>query len=428
MNVSVSYAPSTVMLMPRISIKIDPNDPPRTYGPGDEVVGEIVLHDARPGLFGEIKMKLWGGIRLPVARGNLGKDNSRSRHLMFASERTVSDRAVSAQSKPLEAGERRSWPFTISFPRKMSRVPDGGIEDDGLPPSWQGQQHQTGACIEYKLTAVIYKHRSHLALYEGNKLLRFTPELPANYILPDPLDQSCEETFTVRSLKLLPKNQERDLSFREKTKSMFQRDKLPEAAFKFSVTWPGVVVVGSRLYLYAGIEHLPEQNSPANLPSPQVRLLSLTVTLKAYDQVESHGISQPHADTLVGDNNIAWKYIWSDAGAFGKDEGWTKRLSTDLPEHIESTFTTWKIKRMYRVKILAVLTVGDKRCSYEAKPGPFDSSTSMELLPRRASHSRRPSLSPRASASPSRPAVYRSRAGDEEDLPAYEEALLAPAR
>ncbi|KAF2097755.1 hypothetical protein NA57DRAFT_76564 [Rhizodiscina lignyota] len=136
--------------------------PPKTYGPGEQVTGKVNIFNSKPELIGAIEIKLWGGIRTEITRGDSRNQTTyTSHHLMFVKQSTIN-----AHSTPLDGGRDYSWPFAISFPTLMPKRSGPTLHhvDDTLPPTFTHHQYGSGAFVEYKLTASIYKHESHLSI------------------------------------------------------------------------------------------------------------------------------------------------------------------------------------------------------------------------------------------------------------------------
>lgn len=391
---------------------IRPDFHPRSYGTGDTITGEVVLENAPPELIGRIFIELWGRTKTKIMRRNgNSRVTYRGRHHLFS--KTV---VVHTESTPLERGGTYKWPFVMAFPTGLPSIKDSDQQvNNRLPPSFEDNAMEWGAhyesFIEYKLNASICRHQSNEVMHFTDLGIKYAPTFPADKPIPDPRNQTFMQRFMAKSLLLLPENDGRELTFKEKTKSVFHSSKLPAAAFKFTATCPSVVLAGTKFILMAGLEHLPGETTAPQTPT--VELQSIYASLKCYTSVVAEGAFHNPQDTA---ESTLWKKTWTGLRAFNKGEAWTKILSTALPGMLAPTFKTFNISRQYCLKIHATIKCADKTFDFVAGSG----RTTLLVLPRQAERRQEVDVGAASSAAGDIPPPA------EEQLPSYQEALTAP--
>ncbi|KAF2096493.1 hypothetical protein NA57DRAFT_78096 [Rhizodiscina lignyota] len=325
---------------------IRPDFANQNYGTGDTVTGQVMLLNAKPELIGRVFIELWGRTKTKIIRRNgNSRVTYRGRHHLFSKVEVIQQ-----TSTPLEAGHTYGFPFSVTFPTTLPPMADGSDQglDKTLPPSFRDDEMEWGAhfesFVEYKLTANICRHQSNIVMRTTELALNYVPTLRNDQVVPDGRSTSSSQKFIARSLLLLPENEGRELTFKEKTKSVFSSSKLPAAAFKFTVSYPTTVLAGDRFLISAGIEHLPGESTA---PTPAVELQSIYISLKGWTNVQAEGVFHNPQDNLEA---TLWKKQWINVGLFNKGEGWTKMLSTALPELLPPTFKTFNMGRSYCFK------------------------------------------------------------------------------
>lgn len=402
--------------MSRHIFDIDIGNRSRAFGTEGTIFGNVFISNSKAELIGRIRLDLSGRTKTKIVRkrGNNSRSVYRGRHSLFSKSIIIQ-----STSTPLQAGQSYSWPFSISFP---GNLPPSAIQqrlpspvDDELPPTFRDENIGFGTdyegFVEYTLRATVFKHQSGAAIYTHEIPVKYLPTFPIGRAVPDPRDRSASQTFDARSLLLLPENEGRELTFKEKTKSVFQSSKLPNSVFRFTVSYPTIVLAGSRFMITAGIEHIPSSSTAPQVP--QVEIDQLYVSLKGYSHMEAEGTFHEHAhdseDTL-------FKKTWGKIGPFTKGEGWTKMLSATFPEHIPASFKTYNITRRYFLKVAAKLKCVDKNFDFVAQSG----RSQLLVLPRRRPAAQEQLPAPTAASSSAAPPV-------EDELPSYQEALAEPA-
>ncbi|OAF98569.1 uncharacterized protein CC84DRAFT_429785 [Paraphaeosphaeria sporulosa] len=329
--------------------------------------GNVVLRNAKPELIGSIRMVLSGRTKTKIVEKNNRNATYRGRHFLFI-QKTV----INAESTPLEPGQKYIWPFTIAFPTFLP-PPDirAASVDGSTPPTFRADDISfsvNAKCfVEYMIAAIIFKHQSRVVLHKREKVVKYVPNFPHHQELPPQMDKLWNQKFMARSLLLLPENEGRCLTRREKVKSVFQSSKLPCSAFQFNVSFPTCLLVGHKLRIFTTIAHLSEESTV--IRPPQVTLATLSVVLKSRTSLQADGTFHPHNHVQ---QSTCWTRTWTNDGPFLESENWQQTFDATLPRTLHPTFNTYNISRSYYLKITGILKCANEKFDVKVRGGYID--------------------------------------------------------
>lgn len=399
--------------MSRHIFDIDVGSRARAYGTEGTISGNVFIQNSKAELIGRIRVDLSGRTKTKIVRkrGNNSRSVYRGRYTLFSKSIIIN-----STSTPLTAGQTYRWPFAVSFPSLLPpNNPRPAGTDDTLPPTFRDENVgfviDYESFVEYTIRATIFKHQSAAPVYTHEIPVTYSPTFPIGRQLPDPGDRSSSETFDARSLLLLPENQGRELTLKEKTRSVFQSSKLPNSTFRFTVSYPTRVLAGSRFMITAGIEHIPGSSTAPE--TPQIEIDNLYVSLKGATHISAEGVFHEHGHSS---EDTLFKQTWRNVGPFTKGDGWTKMLSATFPERVPVSFHTVNITRRYFLKVAAKIKCVDKSFDFVAQSG----RSILQVYPRRDQAIPAPPPAAEAASSSQAPPEV-------EELPTYQEALSEPA-
>ena len=280
------------------TINLEGTPPGGLYRSGDRVTGQVTLRCAKDEAVGSVGISFYGISKVKIKRSN-GQSTSvyRSKALFFSHVIQL----YQGHYKLREA--EYNWPFEFTMPHVTDKIrqPDEFKPDfpyligEGmpLPPSWSCYHRGFGssyeAAIEYRLEAKL-ERPANASIFatskESRRCIAYAPNGPE--FEPDPQINIRRRAFTRQSLLLLPENAGRELTLREKTRSLFHSQDLPSSTFSICVYVPQVIQVGRIVPLSIGIEY--DLNKTTAPVTPLVTLKSLEVTVKTYVNVRSPSI------------------------------------------------------------------------------------------------------------------------------------------
>jgi hypothetical protein len=354
-----------------LSIRLDsPASPHSTCVVGDKVSGSVVLKSLQDEAVGSVQITFFGRAKTKIHRSN---GQSTTTYKGRADFFRYTESLYNAKYT-LRAGEY-AWPFTFTFPNAtLQNNPytqwkaTGGFNNQPghpLPPTFSASHHGFSgnyeSFIEYKLEATLSRPPESYVFFarglNADVRLNYSPTRALEN--PDPELMRKFQTITHSSLLLLAENEERSLTFKEKTKSIFKSNDLPRSCFSIFADLPRVICSGQRIPVFIGIEHKLHQSTAPQMPIVKLRSLALrilaTTSVRAPTRLSFSGdVTDTTTDKMPLEN-----------GSF---------LSVPLTEHmdlreyyanhvgklLEPTFSTYNICRSYRLDLKLTVQCVDK--------------------------------------------------------------------
>ncbi|KAH8688449.1 hypothetical protein BGZ61DRAFT_453226 [Ilyonectria robusta] len=286
------------------------------FAPGDTVTGcvyrqaQIVSPDA------SIILRLHGRTksRIHFSRGDLGVETYRGRFNLI----NTADHTQTLFQGPLhlpDGSDEQVWPFTITLPKyvdhtTLGKVPElcswlpytgGDVATRPLPSTFHQQHSGFRATIE---GFVEYFLRAELNVAgQGSSDVK-EAVLPLNVRTLDPNAPIADFKLmpfrsprTLSSFRLIPGNEDVELSFSQKTKRLFGSKKVPTIKFNVEVDFPTVIQLENPNHIPFLVRLIPDwEKSSAVLKGVEqkVRLRQFTMSIMAQTEVMCEGTSAPH--------------------------------------------------------------------------------------------------------------------------------------
>lgn len=271
-------------------------------------------------------------------------------------------------------GKGREWPFAFTVPHNhvidaypplpsswhthdshwSTFGPDdrfSGNTSFQLPPSFRADVLQCSAYVEYSLTAQLWLSRGGNTRkpLRAEREITLAPLPPASFPLPG---QSYDR-LAIRSLRLLPENETRKLSFKEKAGGFFHRSGLPMFEFQCTGILPQAVSLGERPSFT--LQLMPDtQISTAPMPaSLTLKHCCITVYGLTLARVPRLGSYEYRNDRRVVFQDEA---LFAEGACLNKGNGYSVTMSLSRPvTGFKPTFTTYDISRSYTIRVQWVL-------------------------------------------------------------------------
>lgn len=187
------------------------------------------------------------------------------------------------------------------------------------------------------------------------KLLKVTSLPPASFGV-GARNIQARQLMSVRSLLLLPENQGRELTFKERTKSVFQPSNLPDFYFEATVSMPNRMALGESLRFELNIgPQLEKSSAPA---VPLIELIDFEYKIKAVTEVRSYGSlsgdvtngAEENVLREIRESQRAGKKLIKSIATLDKGNEFKTVYSTGKITGLAPSFTTYNIVRYYLVK------------------------------------------------------------------------------
>jgi hypothetical protein len=361
--------------MPPFCIRVDSPSPNSICVIGNKVTGAVILNSAEDQAVGSVQITFFGRAKTKIYRSNgQSRQTYKGRADFFRFTETLYTGKFT-----LRANEY-VWPFSFAFPdAALSCVgqgqwkPSGGFHSQSrhpLPPTFSASHHGFSgnyeSFIEYKLEAKLSRPPDSYVFYsrgiEADASLKFSPTRAIESPEPDFKMQS--RNLSHSSLLLLPENEGRALTFKEKTKSIFKSSELPRSSFAIFAELPRVICSNDRIPIFIGVKHLLENSTAPQLPV--IKLQSFALTLVATTSVRA-----PRHMSFAGEvsDTTSEKYHLENRTAVCIPI--TER--TDLRNYYTNrggralvpTFSTYNICRSYRLELKLTVQCVDKNMTVE---------------------------------------------------------------
>jgi len=420
---------------------IELDEPKNWYLAGDVVKGNVVLHSENDEAIGRVAITFFGLAKTKIyVREESGNKNYHSLCILFS------------YTKDLYIGKytfkrgRYSWPFEFEFP--MQTVPcsennkfgstDGPWPEANvphpLPPTFTtaitGYMSSADCTVEYKLEAKLTRPPDapfikRFSSMESVLGLTYLPQRREQF--PDPLPHTKDESFTVKTLRLLPERRHDRLSIKEILQSTFKSSELPSATFTVELVYPMQVYPGGPFPITLALKGM--QTSEDVTADPTVAIKELMITVIAVVLCRGVGIATIKqanfsVDTVLvdtfGEINVELPRLNSNeakAGTAPREVDLKQLGKTSFStQKIECDFQTYNITLIHQLEVKAKLLCASKE--FKLKVG-----TPLKVL----SSAYRPIAVPRPavaepSSSQAAPANMANQAAISEtgELPAYE--------
>lgn len=375
-----------------MALRIDLHDHETPYIAGYTVNGTVRLTGTSDIDVGRITIAFFGRCKskIVVSRGQAGTDYYRGRVLLFRFEKVLFEGPRTLHPN------QHSWDFTFRFPtRCQSQTGDrfqrsaafDADPDQPLPASFalfeRGWTQRISGYVSYELEARLVKHNPKLFTPRSSVTLKRLTLLSTRDVAdPNPQLFSQQQSFDCRSLHLLPGNEDRSLTFKEKLHSTFRSStNLPLARFQLDVEMPQVGVLGQALPIFLGIDHDIEHSTAKAPPAVYLRHVRVTVEARgAIRCINEQLLSLSHDDRVGSwDDTLT---LAQDFGTGSSSVAVTERM--DLRElmrlnldHQELTpsFSTFNHSVLHMLRVKVVVECAQK--TFKAEWG----SRRLDILP-----------------------------------------------
>lgn len=213
-----------------------------SYRPGDTLTGQVAQTDRVHTQPFSVKLSLWGRTKTKIRKhkGNNNYSTYRGGVNLFASHQVLQ----SSRPGTIPEGIVHAWPFSVTIPTHRRRPQpspaqgSSGSNNTDLPPTFYCSGDGDNF-VEYVLEA-------ELGTTAGTKYqcaLPLNVRAPAgqNFITDHRMTLATPATKVIRSPKVLRENADRDISFREKSRALFHRSRVPRYAFSVKVMYPKLI-------------------------------------------------------------------------------------------------------------------------------------------------------------------------------------------
>ncbi|KAJ9603193.1 hypothetical protein H2200_012488 [Cladophialophora chaetospira] len=231
------------------------------YSPGDTISGRVVLNTADDVALGKVVVSFWGRAKSRIIQQHgQAVTYHRGRTQFFNQELVLYEGHYT--HKP----DTWSWPFEFTVPEQADpasilsgekwkpkdhfrSTADEKNLDLTLPASCYHSRHMFGrhaeCFIEYVLDVTLvepgglHKIRGPQSKVSTHPIIFHplsTPEPIQNYYF-----STDQRLFTISTLKLLPEHAGTSLGFRDRARSIFQRESIPKFSFSLAVQAPSII-------------------------------------------------------------------------------------------------------------------------------------------------------------------------------------------
>ncbi|KAF3484080.1 uncharacterized protein GIQ15_03404 [Arthroderma uncinatum] len=298
------------------------------YAPGDTIIGCVWRGEHTVSVASSVDIELYARTKSKKITKN-GQTTSEYRNRFTLIEGAQTRQRLFSGPIHIPPGNKpedeKSWPFAITLP---SRIPEpekvapetsqeysylpldrSSLANTPLPPNFFGSSYglnyQVEGYVEYVLEAHLTTTTAADRITRTFRAAR--PLLVSPRILDLPLvdlGSHLVKTYRgVKTLRLIPGNEEAKLTFKQKTKMFFGTSSIPKMCFDLEVVMPRSIQLDHPDTLPVRLRVVPdpstnnrESSSPELLqgPPPKVKLTSLRLTIKTNAEVRCGGTFHPH--------------------------------------------------------------------------------------------------------------------------------------
>jgi hypothetical protein len=283
-----------------VTLRIVITNPQLTYTVGNVIRGQVVMQTTQDEAVGKVSINFEGRGKTKLIRSN-----GQSRRVYRGRAPLFRQQLVLYESHFTLKADQYAWDFEFTIPASSDpTLRQSFWEDDGggvwmrtgvahpLPPTFKYYHNHSRnrGMVEYKLEAEMLRHNPSIFSSKAEA------ELEIRYLPPPPVEEPDyklyirENEYQARTLHLIPDKAEKDLTFKEKMHSLFNRDQLPSATFKARLVYPTVTFPGRPIPLRLSIVSMEPS---INIPAPTVYLTSLAVKVKSTFSFRAGGFWVP---------------------------------------------------------------------------------------------------------------------------------------
>ncbi|RWQ93317.1 hypothetical protein C8Q69DRAFT_475918 [Paecilomyces variotii] len=359
-----------------LTIHLD--NPLPSYSGGETIRGRVTLESLTQIEVKDIRITLSGKAKTKIKKvKHVGAPRTtyRGKAVLFEKEKILVHIDGTLPPQTLE------WRFEFTFPTHVqarsgksqwsSQIPfDAESTTHSLPPTFmanvENELWEIESVVAYQIQVDVSKTQRMLV---GRKSLIFHEVIPLTFIPPVPFEEekgyasaSRMETFTIRSLLLLPENRGRKLDIREKMTSWLSPSQLPVFKFRVIFNYSSCLHQSDPMVCTLDIQPMLEDSTVASV-APTVFLKSVSLTLLTRTVAWS---SPSIIGSLVGDVEES-KNILSEGSlripATGQIDisGACGQISL---QHPDPSFSTFNICRSYRLHASIVLECAEKTVTF----------------------------------------------------------------
>ncbi len=177
----------------------------------------------------------------------------------------------------------------------------------------------------------------------------------------DPEEGVVSEKINVKSLHLLPGNENRHLTLGQHLQSIFHHGDLPEEAFTLSISMPHVAVIGKVLPIVLSLHHDTGVERASGLEEPpKILLQHIEVAIQVNTDVASHaGMPGGWVESKVLASSDYPKSP-EDAEGMADSLDIGEMLKPIIPQYFYPTFQTKNITRSYALDVLVAIESAGK--------------------------------------------------------------------
>ena len=263
-----------------------------------------------------------------------------------------------------------SWPFSFTFPtRCVARGADPfkqrhGLFDlnpqQSLPPSFTNENHTfgwRGECfVKYELEASLIGNRTNLFSLRDLKIektLDFSTTRDIETIQPDFIERAHK--IACHSLRLQPGHEDGPLTFKEKLQSM-RTSKLPVAMFNLHMLLPKVGILAQPLPLILRMDHDIDASTTQSPPIVTLRKCVVQLQANTYiqcirDEMFREGDEQRYWSDDHHIASVDYSADMDKAPPVTEYMDLQKLMRIRVPWHHKPTFSTFNIRRTYRLAV-----------------------------------------------------------------------------
>ena len=371
---------------PGLSFELD--NPKTHYSPGDIVSGRVVLNTADDVALGKVVVSLWGRAKSRIIQQHgQAVTYHRGRTQLFKQE------LVLYEGQYTHKPDTFRWPFEFIVPEyadpgsilsgerwkqkdHFRSTADEDKLDLTLPASCYHSRHMFGrhaeGFVEYVLDVTLTEpdglhHIRGPQSKESTLPISFhplsTPEPIQNYNFT-----TDQRPFTISTLKLLPEHAGTSLGFKNRARSIFQRDSIPKFSFNLTVQAPTIIQLMHPSPIPFLITATPDLSPgmttiETSLSLPTVTLKAVKVELKAHLRCRAAGtfsdsktyeipivtskiLNQPLA--MVRGSTSA-SDVTLDLGQLCDMRLGNAKLGSRLETPLTPNFTTYNVSRTYHL-------------------------------------------------------------------------------
>lgn len=284
-----------------------------------------------------------------------------------------------------------SWPFSFTLPtRCLARGADPFKQRHGpfdinpqqsLPPSFANENHTfswRGDCfIKYELEASLIGNRTKifsLGDLKTEKSLDFTTTRDIETLKPEFIEK--RQRIACHSLRLQPGHEDGPLSFKEKLQSM-RTSKLPVAIFTLHMLLPKVGILAHSLPLFLTLEHDIHASTARSPPIIMLRKCIVELQANTYIQCIRDEIFREGDEQRDWTDNMHIAFVdysanMDKAPAVTENRDLQRLMRIKIPWHHKPTFSTFNIRRTYRLVVKLSVDCAQKTFKAEFASYKFD--------------------------------------------------------